>query len=132
MFVCSYLVEPGHVLLIEERGVAAVDREDQPIINPLMHGLPFHIEELAHVSDGEQLSWSLFFKEAKHCSMHEFTQVTPLPFLGQAETLSCEGVPIEAASDNAGRSANISFKCIGKALGVVGNGCQMLSEQGLT
>src|SRR5258708_22899441 len=94
-----------------------------------MDGLPFHIEELTHVSNGEQLSWSLFLKEAQHRSMHEFAQVTPLPFLGEAEALSSEGVPIEATSHNASRGADISFKCIGIALGVAGNGCQMLSDQ---
>jgi hypothetical protein len=39
LFLSASLLEPGHILLIEEWGVAAVNRKDQPIINPLMHDL---------------------------------------------------------------------------------------------
>jgi len=101
LFVRSSLLELGYIFAIEEWGIAAIDRKDQSILNPLMHRLPFHSKELAHIRNRQQLPWSLFLIEVKHGSMHQCAQFTALPFLEQAETLSCQGFAVEAASDKA-------------------------------
>ena len=65
LFVSADLLEAGHILLIEEWGIATVDGEEQAIVNPLMHRLPPHTKELAQVGDREELAWSLLVIEAQ-------------------------------------------------------------------
>jgi len=44
--------------------VVDVDREDQPILDPLVNGLSLHSKVLAHLLHRHQLSWSLFDEKA--------------------------------------------------------------------
>src|SRR5260370_3775456 len=132
LLVRPQLLESGDIMLVEERGIAAIDRKDHPIFNPLMHRLPFHSKERTHVRPCKQFSWSLFFKEAQHGSMHKIPQFPALPFLGKAEALGSERIAVEQTSHQACRGSHILFKWIRIALGVVGNGSKMLSERGFT
>lgn len=52
-FMSANLPEAGHILLVEEWGIATIDGEEQTVVYPLMHRLPSHPKELAHVDNGE-------------------------------------------------------------------------------
>lgn len=63
--VSAGLLETGHILAIEERRIATIDGEQQAVVNPLMHRLPPHAKELAHLCHREELVRSLFLIETR-------------------------------------------------------------------
>jgi hypothetical protein len=63
--VSASLLEAGHILAIEERGIATIDSEKQAVINLLMHRLPPHAKELAHLCHRQELARSLLLIEAR-------------------------------------------------------------------
>src|SRR5690349_2411776 len=45
----AQLLEASHILVIEQRGIPAIDGKEEAVLTPLMHGLPPHPKELAHL-----------------------------------------------------------------------------------
>src|SRR5579875_277285 len=131
LLMCPHLLEPGDIFLREQGRITAIDREDHPIFDPLVHGLAAHTKEFAHLGHGQQLPRPLFFIEAQHRSMDQASQFCPLPFGRQAKSLHSERIAVEAASHKACRGAYIPFKGIRIPFYVMGDGCEVLAEHGL-
>ena len=114
---------PVDIVTVEQWGIAAIDGEDQAVLDPMMHGLSFDTKALAHIGDGEQAARPLFLKKAQQIGMTQFPQRSTLPLERKAEPRGGERIAVETASDKGQGRAEIQ---------VVGDSGQMHAEWALT
>ena len=96
-----------NVLAIEPGCIVDVDRDDQPILYPLMNRLPLHVKKHTHLFHCEQLPWSLLFVEANHRLVDERSQLRPVKLLRKLERLAVQRVTKEVATNVLRRLSDI-------------------------
>src|SRR6266487_296834 len=84
---CASCGQALDILAVEVRLVVDVDREDQPVLYPLVNGLSLHSKVLAHLLHAHQLPWSLLGEKAGEGSMDLFAQRRAMKLMRKAVSL---------------------------------------------
>ena len=129
---CASCGQALDLLAVEVGLVVDVDREDLPVLYPLVNGLSLDAEMLAHLLHAHQLPWSLFDEKAGEGDVYLFAQRRAVKLMRKAVSLRGEGITEKLPTDDAYRGAHVSLVGVVVPLGIVENGSQVQAQWALS